>query len=92
MTVKEFDLENYEPKGQLIGFPKEIIARMLDCQEEQGNQRDITVFEKNKFSTKAVGGFYWDYTKEGVCFWYEVITKENFNLFFENTQKKRKQK
>ena len=46
MTTKE--LENYEPKGQLEGFPKEIIARMLDCQEEQGNKRDVTVFEKYK--------------------------------------------
>ncbi|MFV0501702.1 MAG: hypothetical protein ACK5MH_08960 [Bacteroidales bacterium] len=31
MTTKE--LKNYVPKGQLKGFPKEIIACMLDCQE-----------------------------------------------------------
>ena len=43
---KKFDLENYIPKGELEGFPKEIIIRMLECQEEQGNPRDISVFEK----------------------------------------------
>ena len=29
MTTKE--LEITEPKGDLIGFPKEIISRMLEC-------------------------------------------------------------
>lgn len=33
------ELENYEPKGQLEDFPKEIIARMLQHQEEQGNKK-----------------------------------------------------
>ena len=50
--MKREELENYIPKGKLEGFPKEIIARMLDCQEEQGNPRDVTVFEKNdKYET-----------------------------------------
>lgn len=81
--MKKEELENYEPKGYLIGFPKEIIARMLDCQEEQGNERNVSVFENN-----ITIGFAWDKTKEGGCFWYEVITKENFDLFFEKYPKK----
>ena len=85
MTKEE--LENYEPKGQLIGFPKEIIARMLDCQEEQGNKRDVTVFEKYNSCSLVAGGFDWDETKEEDFFWYEVITKENFDLFFEKYPK-----
>lgn len=80
MTKEE--LENYVPKGQLEGFPKEIIARMLDYQEEQVNKRDVSVFENN-----ITIGFAWDKTKEGGCFWYEVITKENFDLFFEKYPK-----
>jgi hypothetical protein len=86
MTTKE--LENYEPKGELTGFPKEIIARMLECQEEQGNKRDVTVFEKYKCSAKTEGGFDWDKTKEKDVFWGEVIVEKNFNRFFEKYPKK----
>ena len=46
--MKIEELENYEPKGELEGFPKEIISRMLDCQEEQGNPRDVSVFERDR--------------------------------------------
>ena len=84
MTKEE--LENYEPKGQLEGFPKEVIARMLDCQEEQGNKRDVTVFEETRAS--YFEGLKWYQTEEGYDFWYEVITKENFDLFFEKYPKK----
>ena len=86
MTTKE--LENYEPKGQLIGFPKEIIARMLECQEEQGNKKDIEVFEKQRFEGKNKGGFTWDETKEGHSFWSGLLTNKNFNHFFEKYPKK----
>ena len=61
MTKEE--LENYEPKGQLEGFPKEVIARMLDCQEEQGNKRDVTVFEETRAS--YFEGLKWYQTEEG---------------------------
>jgi hypothetical protein len=86
MTTKE--LENYEPKGQLIGFPKEIIARMLECQEEQVNKRDITVFENLIRAAADLNGFNWNKTKEGCWFWNTVIDKKDFNLFFEKYPKK----
>ena len=85
MTTEE--LENYEPKGQLIGFPKEIIARMLECQEEQGNPRDISAFERDRTAGRGGKGFIWDKTKEGVDFWDDVIRIKNFNLFFEKYPK-----
>jgi hypothetical protein len=81
MTKEE--LENYVPKGELIGFPKEVIARMLECQEEQGNKRDVSIFEKN-----ITEGFIWGQTKESDFFWYEVISNKDFNLFFEKYPKK----
>jgi hypothetical protein len=86
MTTKE--LENYEPKGQLIGFPKEIIARMLDCQEEQGNKRDISVFEERISTGYIYKGFDWHKTKEGCNFWFNVIKGKNFNVFFKIYPKK----
>lgn len=86
MTTKE--LENYEPKGELTGFPKEIIARMLECQEEQGTKRDVTVFEKHKSYSLGAGGFTWVETKERGWFWSKVILKKDFDLFFEKYPKK----
>ena len=85
--AEEFDLKNYEPKGELIGFPKEIIARMLECQEEQGNKRYVIVFEEYKFPFLEEGGFDWDKTKEKFKFWDEVIYNRNFDLFFERYPK-----
>lgn len=84
---KEFDLENYTPKGDLIGFPKEIIARMLDCQEEQGNLRDVSIFESSKSTDLEPGGFDWHRTKEKGSFWYKVIDDKNFDIFFEKYPK-----
>ena len=90
MTTEE--LENYEPKGQLIGFPKEIIARMLECQEEQCNPRDVTIFEKMINAGMDRKGFFWMDTKEGYDFWEQVINNKNFNLFFGRYPKKQETK
>ena len=56
--------------------------------KEQGNKRDVTVFEKYNSCSLVAGGFDWDDTKEEDVFWYEVITKENFDPFFEKYPKK----
>lgn len=85
MTKEE--LQKYEPKGELTDFPKEIIKRMLECQEEQGNKRDISVFEKCRTVTMSNGGFYWPETKEGTYFWNKVLLCKNFDLFFEKYPK-----
>ena len=82
-------LENYVPKGELEGFPKEIIARMLDCQEEQGNPRNICVFERHRTAGEIEKGFVWRGIKEDYNFWNEVIRYKNFNLFFEKYPKKK---
>ena len=86
MTTEE--LVNYTPKGELIGFPKEIIARMLECQEEQGNKEDISVFEKRVVAGDFNKGFTWHKTKEGNIFWSDVINNKDFNHFFEKYPKK----
>ena len=87
-TEKEkFDLENYIPKGDLTGFPKEIIARMLDCQVEQGYPRDVSVFEEKIYAGMDQKGFGWKHTKDGLAFWEQVILQRDFNLFFEKYPK-----
>lgn len=85
---KEFDLENYTPKGQLEGFPKEIIAKMLDYQEKQGNKRNVSIFEKRIVTGRFNEGFSWDKTQEGGVFWHKVINNKDFDFFFERYPKK----
>lgn len=86
--MKTEELKNYTPKGDLEGFPKEIISRMLECQIEQGNPRDVNIFERDRNSTFNKGGFNWYSTKERYGFWSRVINTKNFNYFFERYPKK----
>ena len=61
---------------------------MLECQEEQGNPRNVSIFESRKSIDLEPGGFDWYRTKEKGSFWYKVINNKNFNLFFETYPKK----
>lgn len=72
--------EDYIPKGQLEGFPLEIVDKMLERRFEQ--KGGIFDFEEDHYQ-----GFDWDRTIEGVDFWVEVLIRENFNLFFERYPK-----
>lgn len=74
-------------KGVLEGFPEEIVSRMLHYQQEQGNRRDIEVFERDRCAGSIDGGFTWGRTKEGFTFWKEVIENRNFNIFFDRYYK-----
>jgi len=74
-------------KGQLEGFPSEVVEKMLFYQEQQGNKRDVNVFERNKALGKPVEGFTWDKTPESFYFWEAVISKKEFDIFFEKYPK-----
>ena len=86
-------------KGQLEGFPKEVVEWMLDQQVAQGNKRDITVFEHSVAVDVDGGGFTWHDVPtwkgvdeidemDGIDFCIEVITKKNFDLFYKRFPKK----
>lgn len=77
-----------EYKGKLEEFPQEVVGKMLDKQEHQGNKRALSVFEKNPASNVNDGGFTWSATVEGIDFWHEVISKRRFDLFFEKYPKR----
>ena len=74
-------------KGQLEGFPKEIVERMLECQVEQGNPRDVSIFEKNRNADSENGGFRWNCTSEEADFWVNVLHFGKLNTFFEKYPK-----
>lgn len=78
-------------RGELKGFPVEIVEKMLDKQEEQGNKRDVKVFEKER-AASSWRGFYWNDTAEGYDFWKNVIENKNFNLYFNKYPKRKEMK
>jgi|GEM_PF-4747932 len=69
-----------EYKGELKGFPTEVVEKMLERQVEQGNDRNISVFERSK--AIYINGFDWASSPEGHSFWEDVIKDENFDTFF----------
>lgn len=77
----------YIPKGDLEGFPNEIILAMLDEQEKQGNPRNISIFEVKKNANKKQKGFNWNKCKVTECFWESIIKYRLFILFSIDTYK-----
>ena len=77
-------MENY--KGEIKDFPTEIVEKMLAHQVKQGNERDVSVFEKRR-----TDGFRWDLTVEGCAFWKSVILAKKFDVFFEKYPKETKE-
>lgn len=55
-------------RGDLKGFPREIVEQMLKYQVKQGNKKDISVFEENNCTDRGHGGFTWGRTSEGHAF------------------------
>lgn len=74
-------------KGQLEGFPVEVVELMLQRQFEQTGKRDVSVFEKYKKADKHQHGFDWTITPEKVCFWDDVISDKKFHVFFKKYPK-----
>lgn len=72
-------------KGQLEGFPNEVVEKMLERQVEQGRNRDVSVFESYKDAN--IKGFDWSKSPEEWYFWSEVIALKNFDLFFKRYPK-----
>ena len=77
-----------EYKGDLKGFPQEVVEKMVERQVEQGNKRDVSIFEKDRNEEADFGGFDWDESPEGYGFWYKVIYSSQFDVFFNRYPKK----
>ena len=74
--------------GQIADFPIEVVEKMLERQVEQGNKRDVSVFENKVYASFVQRGFSWDRTQEGDAFWRDIVYNENFSRFFERYPKK----
>ena len=73
--------------NRLKEFPTEIVEKMLECQVEQGNRKDVSIFENSSSESKTHGGFDWDKTSEDRNFWTRVIANKDFNVFFDKYPK-----
>lgn len=70
-------------RGEIEGFPKDVVFEMERRQVAQGNAADVSVFENDRMTACSEGGFTWSPTYEGEDFWNEVIEHRNFSLFYE---------
>lgn len=79
--------KDYIPKGELIGFPLEVIDKMLECQVLSKNPVNVSLFEIDIYAGDLSGGFL--FIDFDICpnFWKEVITFKNFDLFFKHYPK-----
>ena len=71
--------------GDIEGFPIEVVQKMIERQVEQGNEADVTVFQR--FVWDAADGFCWVEAEEGHCFWSDVVEEKCFDTFFEKYPK-----
>ena len=72
-------------KGDIENFPVHVIEAMLDEQVNQGNERDVEVFQYDAMASTSSGGFVWAESEQGRQFWEAVIKYRRFGLIPENT-------
>lgn len=53
-----------------------ILYRLLDCQEEQNNPRDLLVFIEENSADANNGGFDWTKTSEGINIWSDIMDSD----------------
>jgi hypothetical protein len=75
--------EQTKYKGALKDIPADIVEVMLLRQVEQGNKRDVSVFEKHRTQGLGGGGFAWAETPEGNDVWCAALINQNFAPFYE---------
>ena len=75
--------------GDIEYFPIEVVEKMIEEQVEQGNDPDVSVFQKDRYEIKENGGFSWCETADGETFWSNVADYKDFNLFFQKYTKQK---
>ena len=86
-----YEVKQEDLIGDIEGFPIEVVQRMIECQIEQGNKADVSVFQNRKSCSGGSGGFEWCDTTERHDFWQKVILNRDFKIFFEKYPKENKE-
>ena len=82
-SSNKYGITEDDMKGYLKDFPVGVVVRMMEEQEAQGNKPDVKVFQDMLNADVVEGGYNWGKTKDGTDFWFDVIFRRKFNLFFE---------
>ncbi len=80
-------MKKYNFTGELNNLPDEIIDKLVERQMQAGNPSNASLFDGDCTINHTEGGFDWNTTIEGDEFWEKVLTKRDFNLFFERYPK-----
>ena len=78
--MEKFKVKKKHIVGELKGFPKHIVQRMVDEQVNQGNEADPSVFTNCIYADKNSGGFSWHATELGHSAWSSVIKRREFDV------------
>ena len=82
MQNERYIVKPEDIKGDIAGFPIEVVQRMVDESASQSWHEGVEVFQLDK-----TNGFSWGDSREGAGFWVDVIGNKNFDLFFERYPK-----
>ncbi len=78
----KFGITSKDMIGSIKGFPVGVVVKMMEEQEKQRNNPDITVFQERKERDIDRGGFHWKTTEDGQIFWEIVIMDRKFDEFY----------
>ena len=87
MEITTYKVKQEDLVDQLLDFPIEVVQKMVERQVEQGNEPDVTIFQKDCRAPRYNSGFTWESTIEGDGFWYRVIALGMFDEFFKRYPK-----
>lgn len=72
-------------RGDIGGYPIEIIQAAVDRGVEQGNDANDVI---RRLQATVGGGFEWSRTLEGHRFWQQIMCRQKFNIFFQRYPRK----
>lgn len=68
-------------RGEIKGFPLEVVIAMLYHQKKQTGKADLLTFIRRKSVSATGGGFDWEETRQGFDYWDHIISNEKFEDF-----------
>lgn len=85
--MSEMRVTPQDLKGEIKGFPVEVVQKMCERQVTHGSKFNPSVFEHDYCASSESDGFDWDNTIEGIGFWHDVLIEHNFGTFFKKYPK-----
>lgn len=78
--IMKYIVKREDIRGEISGYPIEIIQAAVDRGVEQGNDGNLVI---RGLQHSVAGGFEWAETPEGSRFWSQVMGRQRFDIFFQ---------